>query len=102
MPYVITRTFTRHHDKLSGVEFVPLLENGFWVGAAAVDAETAEQFEDRPGFEVITDAQYKDILVPPAAEPSAPSPSGDPLTDKAGQTGEPNVLEEAPEPPPSL
>lgn len=98
MPVVITRNYSRHHDKLTETDFKPVLENGFWVGAAQVSEKTAEQFEGRTGFQVISDAEYRDILVPPAIirEPE-PSETGDPLVDAAGGEG----LDGGPEPPAS-
>ena len=98
MPVVIKRNYSRHHDKLTETEFTPVLENGLWIGAAQVSEEKAKEFDNRYGFQVITDAEYRDILMPPVVyvEPK-PSETGEPLTDVSAAAG----LDGGPEPPES-
>ena len=87
--FAITRNWSRFHHKDTDTEFTPILdvETGCWIGAAQVDAETAEIFDAHPAFEVLDADDYASLTIPaPApkpAEPVGPSETGDPLGDAA-------------------
>lgn len=103
---VITRNFSTFYDMQTKVQFVSTLDrqSGTYVGVAETDEETAEKFEGRRGFKVLTDDEFLAMISKPVKP--AEELTGDPLADSKGAktkkagTGQPAVKPIGPPPPP--
>ena len=87
---VLLRSYSNYFDPKTKTQFSPVLDRqtGCYVAVADVSPALAEQFKERPGFELLSDADFLQMTVAPSdPEPTEPE-TGDPLTDmpKASET----------------
>jgi len=82
---VLIQNYSRFFDPATKIEFAPVLDrpSGCYVGVATVDEDTAVHYDGRPGFQVLTDAEWEAVnALPVPAEREEPE-TGDPLADAA-------------------
>lgn len=64
MQHVISTTYSTFYDAAANVQFTPVLrrDTSCYVGHAELVADTAETYRTRPGFTVMTEAEFLGLI----------------------------------------